>query len=369
MNKNLFFLLVSLLLTSLSKSQGIIINEFANDGANEWVELLVLGNPSSPSSPVDLTGWILDDNGGNFEGTISGVGIADGHIIFGSNFNSVAPGSLIVIYSEGTKSPTIPADDPTDANNDSVYILPGDHSSLRMCSSVPSIGTFSYNCSSSTPSTWSYIGMRGGGDAVQTRTPEPNSNLFHGFSYGDVNAPFPLFPSGTSSWNIGSGASGLAYAFNCGDWEVQTNFNEISEPTATPGAANTTNNANFITRLKNGTFDYSNLTDNCAPLLVVNPPDTTSPPTVYPVVEIPNVFSPNGDNKNDFFEIKFLTDQPTKELTVYNRWGVKVFENLNYDNKWDGKTTDGQALSEGTYFYLFNATGSENKRGTVSLFR
>lgn len=45
MNKYLFFLLVSLLFTSWSKSQGIIINEFANDGANEWVELLVLGNP------------------------------------------------------------------------------------------------------------------------------------------------------------------------------------------------------------------------------------------------------------------------------------------------------------------------------------
>ena len=369
MNKLFVSIVFALLFISAVKSQGIIINEFANDGANEWVELLVLGNPSSPNSLVDLTGWILDDNGGNFEGTIAGVGIAGGHIVLSNSFNSIAPGSLIVIYSEGNKSPSIPTDDPTDANNDSVYILPGDHSSLQICSTVPSIGTFSYSCSPTSLSSWSNVGMRGGGDAVQTRTPEPSSNLFHGFSYGDVSAPFPLFPSSVSSWNIGSGASGLAYAFNCGNWEVQTNFNEINEPSATPGAPNTTNNSNFIARLKNGSFDYTGTTDNCSPLVVVIPPVTSNPPIVYPVVEIPNVFSPNGDNKNDLFEIKFLLDQPTKELTIYNRWGVKVFENLSYDNKWDGKNQNGQALAEGTYFYLFSATGSENKRGTISLFR
>lgn len=369
MNNFFTIIILTLLFTTSVKSQGIIINEFSNDGANEWVELLVLGNPSSPNSPVNLTGWIIDDNGGNFEGTIAGVGIAAGHIVLSSSYNAVTPGSLIVIYSEGNKSPTIPADDPTDSNNDSIYILPGDHSSLQICSTTPTIGTFSYSCSPTTPSSWSNIGLRGSGDAIQTRSPEPSSNLFHGFSYGDVGAPFPLFPSGTSSWNIGSGSSGLAYAFNCGNWEVQTNFNEINEPTATPGAPNTTNNSNFIARLKNGTFDYTNLTDNCNPLIVVNPPVTPNPPIAYPLVEIPNVFSPNGDNKNDLFEIKFLLDQPTKELTIYNRWGVKVYENLNYDNKWDGKSQNGQELAEGTYFYTFNATGSENKRGVISLFR
>lgn len=369
MNKRLFSLLIALLITIKINAQGIIINEFGNNGNAEWVELLVLGNPASPNSPVNLTGWILDDNGGNFGGSGSGVGIAQGYIRFSNAFNSIPPGSLIVIYSETDRNSIIPADDPTDANNDSVYILPGNHPSFESCTTFPNNTTFSYNCGSSSTASWREIGMKGSGDAVQTRTPEPSSDLFHGFSYGDRNAPFPLFPSGASCWNIGVGGNNNVYAFNCGDWEVQTNFNEINEPTSTPGAANTTNNANFIARLKNGTFDYSNLTDNCNPLVVVNPPDTTSPPTVYPVVEIPNVFSPNGDNKNDFFEIKFLTDQPTKELTVYNRWGVKVFENLNYDNKWDGNAENGQPLSEGTYFYLFNATGSENKRGTVSLFR
>lgn len=325
---------------------------------------MVLGNLSTPNSPVNLTGWILDDNGGNFEGTISGVGIATGHIVLSNSFNAVAPGSLIVIYSEGNKSPIIPTDDPTDANNDSVYILPGDHSSLQICSTSPSIGTFSYSCSPTTPSSWGNVGMRGTGDAIQTRTPEPSSNLFHGFSYGDVTAPFPLFPSSASNWNIGSGASGLAYAFDCGNWEVQTNFNEIIEPNATPGASNTTNNSSFIARLKNGTFDYTNPSDNCNPLTVVISPDTS-----YPIVVIPNVFSPNGDNKNDLLEIKFLTNQPMKELTIYNRWGIKVFENLSYDNKWDGNNQSGQPLTEGNYFYLFNATGSEGKRGVISLFR
>jgi gliding motility-associated-like protein len=354
-----------MLVSFIGKSQGLVINEFANDGSNEWVELLVIGNSTSPTSNVDLTGWIIDDNGGNFEGSISGVGLAGGHIKLTSSFNSVPPGSLIVIYSEGNKSAAIPTDDPTDTNNDSVYILPGDHSSLEVCTSLPVIGTFSYSCSPSSSSAWSYIGMRGGGDAVQTRS--PLNVLFHGFSYGDVTAPFPLFSSSVSSWNIGSGASGLAYAFTCGDWEVKANFNEINEPVSTPGAPNNANNTIFITRLKNGSFDYSNRATNCNPLTVVTPP--TTPPVIYPDVEIPNVFSPNEDNENDVFTIRFLFDRPKKELTVYNRWGLVVYESTSYTNNWDGKHTNGNLLAEGVYFYVLDIGEKENKTGSVTLFR
>lgn len=361
------FSIIVLLTTIFNLSgQGLIINEFSNgpSGSQEWVELLVIGDSSSPSSPVDLTNWILDDNGGNFEGSISGVGIADGHIVFSSSFNAVPPGSLIVIYFNGNKSVNLPLDDPADANNDSVYILPGNHSSLRSCTSVPSIGSFSYSCSPTTAD-WSYITLRNGGDAIQVRM--PTNNLFHGYAYGDVSAPFPLFfPSNQSSWNIGNGGTGYAYPFDCGDWEDQSAFNEINEALSTPGLPNTANNATFISRLKDGTFDYQDRTNNCAPTTI--PPSLDTTPQ-KPVISIPNVFSPNGDGDNDIFTIDSLEYYDTKNIEIYNRWGNIVYTSNNYQNDWGGKTNEGSPLNQGTYYYILDIGEEKKRAGFVSLFK
>lgn len=70
---------------------------------------------------------------------------------------------------------------------------------------------------------------------------------------------------------------------------------------------------------------------------------------------IPNAFSPNGDNFNDLFVIPELEVFKGK-ITIFNRWGDKVFESDRYLNDWDGKCYTsfcmGQGdLPEGTYFY------------------
>ena len=87
---------------------------------------------------------------------------------------------------------------------------------------------------------------------------------------------------------------------------------------------------------------------------------------------IPEGFSPNGDNNNDFFAIKGLNGKQV-DLTVYNRWGNKVYEKNNYDNSWDG-TIDGGGLvwgngkvQEGTYYYVlnFNTKDKETRTGFV----
>lgn len=62
-------------------------------------------------------------------------------------------------------------------------------------------------------------------------------------------------------------------------------------------------------------------------------------------VVIPNVMTPNGDNKNDLFTIKNLMDWTTREVTIMNRWGQMVYYNSDYKNDWDGGT-----LSDGVYF-------------------
>jgi gliding motility-associated-like protein len=71
-------------------------------------------------------------------------------------------------------------------------------------------------------------------------------------------------------------------------------------------------------------------------------------------VVIPEGFSPNGDGVNDKFEIT-LSCGLTAKLTVFNRWGDRVFVSSNYQNDWAGNSNFGsflgKALPEGTYFY------------------
>lgn len=75
---------------------------------------------------------------------------------------------------------------------------------------------------------------------------------------------------------------------------------------------------------------------------------------------IPDVFTPDGDGKNDFFVIKGLNGNVDNSLVVFNRWGNKVYEKTSYDNTWDGipnvsGTFGSQKLPPGTYYYIFEA--------------
>jgi gliding motility-associated-like protein len=79
---------------------------------------------------------------------------------------------------------------------------------------------------------------------------------------------------------------------------------------------------------------------------------------------IPQGFSPNGDGVNDVFVIRGISKYPNNKLTILNRWGNVVFEKDNYDNTWDGKSTQGirfggDELPDGTYFYLFDLGNGE----------
>jgi gliding motility-associated-like protein len=76
--------------------------------------------------------------------------------------------------------------------------------------------------------------------------------------------------------------------------------------------------------------------------------------------QIVNIFTPNGDGKNDvfypFYDPKvshYEIDKQMEEFTIviYNRWGKKVFETNQYALPWDGKDS-GKALDDGTYYYI-----------------
>jgi gliding motility-associated-like protein len=91
-------------------------------------------------------------------------------------------------------------------------------------------------------------------------------------------------------------------------------------------------------------------------------------------LEVPNVFTPNGDNSNDIFFVKTANLSEISAL-IYDRWGNKIYE-LTTDKgniAWDGKTQTGKEAPDGTYFYIITAKGKDgqdyNKKGTLSLFR
>lgn len=84
---------------------------------------------------------------------------------------------------------------------------------------------------------------------------------------------------------------------------------------------------------------------------------------------VPNLFSPNGDNYNDTWEIPNLSLFPNTGVTIINREGQIVYENSAYDNTWDG-TYEGKKLPEATYYYLikFSST-SQLLKGAVTILR
>ncbi len=88
------------------------------------------------------------------------------------------------------------------------------------------------------------------------------------------------------------------------------------------------------------------------------------------VCDIPDAFSPNNDGVNDYFLIRCAGGQI--EFSVYNRWGIEVYRNANYQNDWDGKYK-GNLLPDGTYFYSakFNNLKGEpiHKAGFITLHR
>jgi gliding motility-associated-like protein len=90
-----------------------------------------------------------------------------------------------------------------------------------------------------------------------------------------------------------------------------------------------------------------------------------------PSVEIPNVFTPNGDGHNDKFKVQGNKIEKIN-LLVYNRWGNKVFEGNEADVAWDGKSNS-QPCAAGVYYYTADITFTngkkETKQGTVTLIR
>ena len=99
--------------------------------------------------------------------------------------------------------------------------------------------------------------------------------------------------------------------------------------------------------------------------------ETVAADSVGDVLEIPNVFTPNGDQLNDYFEV--TTDGTNVyEFSVFTRTGTRIYHSLSPRIFWDGNSLDGKELKDGIYYYVIEEQGGTSPfetAGFMYLFR
>lgn len=93
--------------------------------------------------------------------------------------------------------------------------------------------------------------------------------------------------------------------------------------------------------------------------------EITVSPTVMSIV-LPNIVTPNQDGVNDYLKIEGI--QRNYSIQILNRWGEVVFSENPYLNIWDGTTSSGSPLSEGTYYFILKAIEETDYEATYSGF-
>lgn len=90
-------------------------------------------------------------------------------------------------------------------------------------------------------------------------------------------------------------------------------------------------------------------------------------------ITIYNAISPNGDGANEFLRLEYieiLDETIMNRVTIFNRWGDKVFEITDYNNStrvFTGLNNSGNELPSGTYFYRIDFAGNrESKTGFLA---
>ncbi len=240
----------------------MLVNEINKntDGSGQYVELLVVGKCECEKK-TDIRGFILDDNNGdliqgndltNFPTIEQTIGLSPGYLVFSQsdNWKEVPTGSLIVIYDERDNTvPNLPVDDPTDSNNDGVYVLQVNDPEYFYAKTGmwnENEKTMDYS-GSIINSEWSKININTPADGFQIRNNE--GEFHHGISIGETSFSepnsFSMWLSEFTTANENCQLTGLDH-WNTEDFICY----ESNLFLHTPGQANSNKNNELITSLK-----------------------------------------------------------------------------------------------------------------------
>ena len=146
--------------------------------------------------------------------------------------------------------------------------------------------------------------------------------------------------------------SPILYSWDFGDQETSTDENPV----------HTFKDTGSFAVVLTGT-DQIGCTDTCRLMITVLGDDC---------YDIPNIFTPNGDNLNDYFNANGICVLDV-EGTIFDRWGLELSKWNGKDKGWDGTTKGGKIVPDGTYFYFLdviidNGTRVQRK-GTITLIK
>jgi gliding motility-associated-like protein len=298
--------------------------------------------------------------------------------VSGANYNWSGPST----YSSSTQNPTINNANP--ATNSGVYTVTVTAGGCTAISSVnvtvnslpivsvsPSTvnvcpnSTITYTATGASTYVWSpSASIVGTGSVVSAN---PSSTTVYSVTGTDANG---CSATATATINVNPVVAGMSASPQTGDAPLNVQFTNLSSNASTyvwnygNGSNQTTTSVAdsstkttyptagiyTVTLIASNTSGGTTCTDKDTLLIIVT--------EGYSLV-VPNVFSPNGDAINDFFTVK-SEGVSALSMDIFDRWGLKVFSSSLVNAAWDGKTSGGKEMSEGTYFYLINATGSKN---------
>ena len=164
---------------------------------------------------------------------------------------------------------------------------------------------------------------------------------FEGYAPMDVhfvnqseNYSNPNNPSGESTfmWN---------FEYDAIDWELTNDFDETFDWSYQARGISYDVNVCLIAINKNGCADTA-----CKIINIYEPL----------TFEAVNIFSPNGDGKNDTFTFEFKTSSISEfKCTIVDRWGLVITELNSITDGWDGSDKGGNKCPDGVYFYSYEA--------------
>jgi gliding motility-associated-like protein len=147
----------------------------------------------------------------------------------------------------------------------------------------------------------------------------------------------------------------LAYSYEKGIWSVISGTGEFIDSTYAKTTVNglSSGENKFLWTVTNGFCPISHDTV----LITVNG------------FVIPTLITPNMDGKNDYFVLRGLATLGKTELIIFDRRGVQVYRNMNYDNLWNGVDYNNKPLPDDTYFYIIKTANGKSISGYVVIRR